>query len=208
MHSVFFRAKRAHHYAMAITTLLLLAVCGATLLMADDAKDAPATPAAVPKPPQVGETAPDFALDSLRGKTVRLSERLKQGPVVLVVLRGFPGYQCPFCTAQFALLRGSAQQFADAKAHVVLVYPGPAEDLKAHAADFVKDNVMPDNFDLLLDPDYTVTNLYGLRWDAHGETAYPSSFVLDNAGKALFAKVSHGHGDRAKVEDLLAALPK
>jgi hypothetical protein len=30
-----------------------------------------------------------------------LSTELAHGPVVLVMLRGWPGYQCPFCTRQF-----------------------------------------------------------------------------------------------------------
>lgn len=37
---------------------------------------------------QVGERAPDFALPNQRGETVRLSERLSGGPVVLSFYRG------------------------------------------------------------------------------------------------------------------------
>jgi len=36
----------------------------------------------------VGEVAPDFALPNQRGETVRLSERLARGPVVLSFYRG------------------------------------------------------------------------------------------------------------------------
>ncbi len=36
----------------------------------------------------VGERAPDFALPNQRGETVRLSERLARGPVVLSFYRG------------------------------------------------------------------------------------------------------------------------
>ena len=39
-------------------------------------------------PPMVGDKAPDFALSTVQGKTVRLSEVAAKGPVVLVVLRG------------------------------------------------------------------------------------------------------------------------
>ena len=48
-------------------------------------------------PPTVGDKAPDFALSTVEGKSVRLSEVISKGPVVLLVLRGYPGYQCPFC---------------------------------------------------------------------------------------------------------------
>lgn len=37
---------------------------------------------------QVGERAPDFALPNQRGETVRLSERLAKGPVVISFYRG------------------------------------------------------------------------------------------------------------------------
>jgi peroxiredoxin len=37
----------------------------------------------------VGEKAPDFTADTWDGKNVTLSERVKQGPVVLVFIRGF-----------------------------------------------------------------------------------------------------------------------
>lgn len=58
-------------------------------------------------------------------KTAKLSELTKTGPVVLVVLRGYPGYQCPICTRQVADLRRNADEFAKLGAKVVLVYPGP-----------------------------------------------------------------------------------
>jgi len=37
---------------------------------------------------QIGERAPDFALPNQRGETVRLSDRLSKGPVVLSFYRG------------------------------------------------------------------------------------------------------------------------
>jgi len=43
---------------------------------------------------------PDFKLSTPEGKTVQLSEVEAKGPVVLVVLRGYPGYQCPYCNRQ------------------------------------------------------------------------------------------------------------
>ena len=158
--------------------------------------------------PRVGDTAADFELNALGGGKVKLSQLTRRGTVVLVQLRGFPGYQCPLCTMQVGELMSNANQFAAAKAQVILVYPGPADGLKAHADEFVKGKTMPKNFTLVLDPDYAVVNKYGLRWDAPNETAYPSTFVIDRKGKIVFAKVSQSHGDRAKTSDILAALPK
>ena len=37
---------------------------------------------------RIGERAPDFSLPNQRGETVRLSDRLSRGPVVLTFYRG------------------------------------------------------------------------------------------------------------------------
>ncbi len=162
--------------------------------------------AAVPVPPAVGKEARDFKLIQLGGSEVKLSRFTKEGPVVLVVLRGYPGYQCPLCTIQFGELQQSASEFAKLDATVLLVYPGPSDSLAARAAEFVHGKDYPAHFRLLLDPDYKFTNAYGLRWDAENETSYPSTFVIDRKRRVVFAKVSTTHGDRARVEDVLKAL--
>jgi len=159
-------------------------------------------------PPAVGDKAPDFTLSTLQGKLVRLSDETAKSQVVLVALRGYPGYQCPLCNQQAHDFLKNAQGFADAKARVILVYPGPPDNLGARAAEFVADKKLPDNFDLLLDPGYEFTNLYGLRWDAPNETAYPSTFLIDQHGGVFFSKISKTHGGRTKAAELLEVLMK
>lgn len=159
-------------------------------------------------PPTVGEKARDFTLSTPEGKHVRLSGAMSQGPVVLVVLRGYPGYQCPYCNRQVQDFIQNAPGFAAADARVVLVYPGPAQDLGGKANEFLADKKLPGNFDLVLDPDYEVTNLYGLRWDAPHETAYPSTFLIDKQGTIFFSKIVKEHGGRTTATEILDALPK
>jgi peroxiredoxin len=97
--------------------------------------------------------------------------------------------------------------FAARKANVVLVYPGPPADLDQHAKEFLAMQAdLPPNIKLIIDPDYKMTDLYGLRWDAPHETAYPSTFILDARGTVLFEKISHEHGDRTTADDILAQL--
>ncbi|MEZ5318320.1 MAG: peroxiredoxin family protein [Vicinamibacterales bacterium] len=156
--------------------------------------------------PKVGETAPDFTLHSIAGGTVSLADALKDGPVVLLMMRGWPGYQCPFCTRQFGDYLRNADALKTAGARVIFVYPGPAEGLEMHAKEFTKDQTMPSNFAFLVDPDYTFTNLYGLRWDAPNETSYPTTFVLDRTGKVTFVVTSHEHGGRVPAADVLKQL--
>lgn len=157
-------------------------------------------------PPAVGERARDFALKDLDGKSIALADMTAKGPFALVVLRGWPGYQCPICTKQFAELRAKANEFRKRGTPLLLVYPGPIERLDEHARAFLKNEKLPDGFMLVTDPGYAFVNAYGLRWDAQGETAYPSTFVIDKEQTVRFAKVSKGHGDRASTNDILAAL--
>lgn len=158
--------------------------------------------------PVVGQAAPDFRLPALSGEAVQLSKLTAQGPVVLVVLRGFPGYQCPACNAQTGQLLASAAKFAEKKANVVLVYPGPPPGLAQRAKEFANGKTWPENFHLVVDQDYALTNLYGLRWNAPNETAYPSTYVVDKQGKIVFAKTSKSHGGRASADEILKALSK
>jgi thioredoxin-dependent peroxiredoxin len=159
-------------------------------------------------PPAVGDKAPDFTLSTLQGGRVRLSDVTAKAPVVLVVLRGYPGYQCPLCNQQVHEFLKNAQGFADAKVRVILVYPGPPDNLATRATEFVADKKLPENFDLLLDPGYEFTNLYGLRWEAPSETAYPSTFLIDQKGIVFFSRISKTHGGRTKAAELLEVLMK
>ena len=160
--------------------------------------------------PKVGEKAPDFTLKTLDDQAVRLGELTAKGNVMLIVLRGWPGYQCPICDRQVQDFMKIKADFAEARSQIVFVYPGPAADLKAHAEEFKKwkGKEWPGEFLYVLDPDYTMVNAYGLRWDAPRETAYASTFVLDGKGTVRFAKTSRSHGDRTKAADVLAEVKK
>jgi thioredoxin-dependent peroxiredoxin len=157
-------------------------------------------------PPAVGEKALDFSLPTLGGDSFGLSGELAKGPVVIVVLRGWPGYQCPICTKQVGQFLARAEDLKAAGAQVVLIYPGPTENPGAHAKEFAHDMILPEHFSFVVDPDFAFTLGYGLRWDAPRETAYPSTFVVDKKGIVRFAKISKTHGDRASAVDVLAAL--
>lgn len=165
-------------------------------------------PLAAAAPPVVGEKAPDFSLSTVEGKNVRLSEVTRMGPVVLVVLRGYPGYQCPYCTRQVQDFIRKSQDFSDAGVRVLMVYPGPPASLGSKGSEFLADKKLPANFDLLLDPGYQFTNLYGLRWDAANETAYPSTFLIDHQGVIFFSKIVKEHGGRTTASEILDSLPK
>lgn len=180
---------------------VLLMMCVPTSVVAGEAE--PRT-----KPLEVGDKADDFTLQTLGDEEFTLYEHLEDGPVVLLVLRGYPGYQCPVCSRQVGDYLTHAEQFADLNAQVVMIYPGPSDNLQGRAEEFVDDRNMPENFHFLIDPDYKFTDLYALRWEEPRETAYPSTFVLDEEGNVKLAVVSHSHGGRTKASDALKALGK
>lgn len=160
------------------------------------------------KPIKTGEEAPNFTLKTVDDRAVELHKLTSEGPVVLMVLRGWPGYQCPLCTRQVGEFFGKSKDFAKQGARVVMVYPGPGDKLQAHAKEFMKDMKLPDGFEFVIDPDYTFTNAYGLRWDAKGETAYPSTFVIGKDNKISFALVSMSHGGRSNAGKVLEEVGK
>jgi len=157
-------------------------------------------------PPVVGAQAPDFTPKTRADKPIHLEALVERGPVAVVVLRGWTGGQDSFDTQQVAELVRKTAEFRARNARVVLVYPGPAEDVKAAAEAFVAAKDLPDNFDLVVDPDYIMTKAYHLRWDAPDETAYPSTFVLGPGRTVVFAKISHDHAGRSQWFEILRAL--
>lgn len=156
--------------------------------------------------PKVGDKARPFTLTALDGSSVSLAGETARGPVVLVLARGWPGYQCPFCTRQFADFVAHAKDIEALGARVVWVYPGPSEEVVKRAKEFVASTPLPAAFRFVTDPDYTFTNAYGLRWDAPNETSYPSTFVIDRSSIVRFAQISNAHDGRAKATDVVAAL--
>ena len=163
----------------------------------------PAVSAATPK---VGDLAPNFSLKTLDDRTIELKSLAAKRPVLLVVLRGWPGYQCPICSTQVNDYIGKAADFAARGVQVLMVYPGPADQLKAHAEEFLTSRRWPADFLYVIDPDYTFINAYGLRWEAPRETAYPSTFIIDQEGRVRFAYTSKSHGDRINATKALESL--
>ena len=119
-----------------------------------------------------------------------------------------PGISAPTARSRCTITWPIADAFAKQGAQILLVYPGPPADLGQHAKDFLAGQPLPENFHLVIDPDYAFTKLYDLRWDAPHETAYPSTFILDRHDTVLYRKISHSHGDRTTAAEVLAELAK
>jgi len=188
---------------------LLLTMTAALVTGTATAQDT-ATADAGTKPgtrPAVGDQVRDFDLPIVGSdKTLKLSEAYKDGPVVVVMLRGYPGYQCGICSRQYGKFREAAKNLAKTAKHVIMVYPGGESQLETHANEFVGDAAIPAPIVMVRDPGMKMVQDWDLRWKAPRETAYPATFVIDQSGKVVWAKVSEGHDGRSTVDDVAKAL--
>lgn len=101
--------------------------------------------------PDVGQTAPDFRLPSTSGE-ITLSERLTEGPVLLVF---YPGDDTPVCTRQLCNYRDHLEEFRDLGIQVLAVNP----QSEASHARFAQRHRLP--FPLLADAGGAVCRSYG-----------------------------------------------
>ncbi len=144
----------------------------------------------------------------LDGKTVSSATLLEKNPLVVIVMRGFPGYNCPACSAQLADFIKEAEAIKTAGAQVAIIYPGSVEDLEAKAKGFVGKQQLADAFHLVIDKDMKIVKQLGLFWDAPKETAYPTTLVADRQGNIRFLKISRSHGGRVKASEVIDAIKK
>lgn len=139
------------------------------------------------------------AVDSFRGKQ----------NVVLVFTRGFPGFVCPYCSAQTSRLIAQHEEFVKRNAAVLVVFPGP----KDHVQDFIETSrrqarekgakaKAPIPFPILLDVDFAAVDQLGLRDDL----AKPSTYIFDRQGELRFAYVGSNSSDRPSIKAILGQL--
>ena len=159
-------------------------------------------------PPSVGEKMKDFTLAKLDGSKVSLSGLMKTGPVVVVMLRGWVGYQCPYCTRQVGEFITHAKELSADGANVIFIYPGAADTVQVKAEDFVSGKTVPANMHFVTDPELKTVDMLHLRWDAKAENSYPSTFLVDKTGVVRYAKISKSHADRAPAADVIAEIAK
>ncbi|BDI32780.1 hypothetical protein CCAX7_48310 [Capsulimonas corticalis] len=96
--------------------------------MTDSPEGAHTPKAGDARTPRAGDHAPDLALTSTEGGSVRLSEFWARRPIVVVFLRH---YGCTFCREQAAWLRRDYSQFRAAGAEVVCIGQGDPKTGKA-----------------------------------------------------------------------------
>lgn len=163
--------------------------------------------------------APTFELKDADGVTVRLSDLLANGPVVLSFYRGV---WCPYCNLDLRELEMYAGRIRSAGASLVAITPQTA----ANSRRLIADHDL--SFPVLSDPGNAVADRYGLRYrlpdylidlyrqlgvdlrafndDGSGTLPMPARFIVDRQGQIRYAEASADYTRRPEPEELLPIL--
>lgn len=102
--------------------------------------------------PKPGDRAPDFALPAHDGSVIKLSDLLRERPIVVVFIRG---KWCPYCHEQVRALSDAAPEYEKSGIGVLAITP----EIGGRAAELSAELALP--FPVLSDLDSGVALSYG-----------------------------------------------
>jgi peroxiredoxin len=168
---------------------------------------------------KAGDKAPEFTLPDVAGRPVSSAELLKQGPLVVVFLRG---RWCPFCCATVEAWQGMLQVVKRHGANLVAISP-----MTSKQADFMRDQHKL-LFPVLSDERNRVAAQFGIAYQAppyqqelfstvfinlpfiNAEDSWtlplPATFVISPDGTIKYAKVNEDYTQRAEPAEVLENL--
>ena len=121
---------------------------------------------------QAGDDAPQFSLPDLQEHARSLAEGLQQGHLLLAFFK----VSCPTCQFTFPFIQRLHEKLAGSK----LTVWGISQDDRDDSREFCRE--LEIDFPVLIDdPEYVVSNAYGL-------TNVPSVFLIDPNGKIVLAE--------------------
>ena len=166
-----------------------------------------------------GDLAPDFELPNARGRMVRLSRALANGPVVLSFYRG--GW-CPFCNLELQALQAHLPEIRALGASLIAVSPETPDHSLTTAEKHGP------GFEVLSDVGNGTARAFGLiftvyeemrpldlKWgldvpasngDDSWELPVPATYVIDSSGMVRAAHVDKDYTRRMEPELIVAAL--
>ncbi|MCY4143093.1 MAG: peroxiredoxin [Gammaproteobacteria bacterium] len=145
---------------------------------------------------EVGDDAPDFSLPASDGNEYKLSEVLKDGPVVLA---WFPKADTPGCTAQCKSIAKNGDMIREYKVTYFMISVDTVEDNTKFAEKYSAD------FPILSDTTKEVANEYGVL-RTMGKYTIPArdTFYIGTDGKIL--KIERNVKVNTAAEDMAANL--
>jgi peroxiredoxin len=171
--------------------------------------------------PGVGDTVSDFTLPDARGRPLRLSEKLAQGPVALTFYRGA---WCPYCNLELRAYQQRLPRLRDLGASVIAVSPQTQEA----SSSMVEKNAL--DFDVLSDSGSQLARAYGLTFSFPEDlkamylrraiplpefdgtddwtVPIPATFVIAGDGRVVLSHVDADYRNRLDPDQVLAALER
>jgi peroxiredoxin len=167
---------------------------------------------------KVGDRAPDFELPGATGKTVKLSDLLARGPVVVTWYRG--GW-CPYCNIALRGFHKSLPEIRSAGASLVAISPETPDNSLSTAE---KNHL---DFEVLSDRGNKVAHAYGVAYKLpkivakqfqgrldlakhngsdSGDLPLGATYVIDRDGIIRYAFVDADYRKRAEPSRVVAAL--
>ncbi len=166
-----------------------------------------------------GDQYIDFTLPNIEGKKIKLSDKLKDGPVILTFYRG--GW-CPYCNIQLREYQKRLSEFKGAGAQLIAVSPETIDS----ANDTVDKNkiefeILTDNlnkearkYGLVFKLEEELKNVYlkfGLdlaknQGNDTWELPIPATYVISKEGKIVYSFINVDYVQRAEPNDILNVL--
>lgn len=167
---------------------------------------------------KVGEIAPDFELENVKGKKFSLYKALEKSDVAVVFYRGA---WCPICNKYLNNFTDSLDQLKEANIKPVFITPNKPEKLKETAEKTDK------KLTLLYDKDYTVMDNYRVSFELtegyqkmfknytglsaeemnaaeKAKLPVPATFVIGQDKKVKFVQFDYNYSNRASVNDIIS----
>lgn len=168
---------------------------------------------------QVGDRAPDFTLTNAVGETVRLSDRLSQGSVILTFYRG--GW-CPYCNLELRAYQQILPEIRGLGASLIAISPQTPD---TSLTTVEKNNL---EFDVLSDLGCKVAQAYGIAFELPDylqqlytelghplpenngtedwQLPIPATFAIAPDGRVILAHIEVDYRNRLEPADAIAAL--
>ncbi len=154
-----------------------------------------------------GKRLPKIELEDYDGNQVSSEDWKGQKRLVIF----YRGNWCPICTAQVKELGDFEKDFKELGVRITLISPQSHEKSKNHA------NRVGMDYDFLVDVDNRAAKVLGILsenglpagFEVLGyetDVPKPTTFVLDENGKVIFADLTTNYRLRTRPEDIVAAL--
>jgi len=151
---------------------------------------------------QLGDTAPDFTVDTTEGK-ISFHEWLGDGWGVLF---SHPKDFTPVCTTELGTVAKLADEFAKRNTKVIAVSVDPIESHNKWIPDINDTQDTTVNFPIIADPDRTVADLYGMIHPNASDTMTVRSVFIIGPDKKVKLTITYPASTGRNFQEILRVI--